>query len=81
MVRSLRTFPLLDGYRGAPRCDGEALADLLVRLGALAEAHPEVAEIECNPVIVHPGGAVAVDARARVRRSPPRLPEPALRPA
>jgi acyl-CoA synthetase (NDP forming) len=81
MVRSLRTFPLLDGYRGAPRCDSEALVDLLVRLGALAEAHPEVAEIECNPVMVHPGGAVAVDARARVQQSPPRLPEPALRPA
>lgn len=81
MIRSLRTFPLLDGYRGAPRCDVDALVELVVRLAALADAHPEIAELECNPVIAGPDGVLAVDARARVRPAPVRLPEPALRPA
>jgi acyl-CoA synthetase (NDP forming) len=81
MVRSLRIFPLLDGFRGAPRCDVDALEDVLLRLATLAEAHPEIVEIECNPLIVGPAGALAVDARARAQVPPPRLPEPALRPA
>jgi acyl-CoA synthetase (NDP forming) len=80
MLRSLRTFALLDGFRGAPRCDVASLEELLLRLSALAEAHPEVAEVECNPAIVGPEGTLAVDARVRVQ--PPRSarPEPALPP-
>jgi acetyl coenzyme A synthetase (ADP forming)-like protein len=78
MLRELRTFPLLDGYRGAPRCDTAAVEDVLLRLAALADAHPQVAEIECNPLIVSPTGAVAVDARVRVNEPAPRPPEPSL---
>ena len=75
MVRSLTTFPLLDGYRGAPRADVAALEDLLLRVGALVEAHPEIAEMDCNPVMVlpervpwwsTPGSA----SRRRARRCP-----------
>jgi acetate---CoA ligase (ADP-forming) len=66
MVRSLRTFPQLDGYRGAPRADVGALEDVLLRVSALVEAHPEVAEMDLNPLIVKPDGAVAVDARIRL---------------
>ncbi|HET8822708.1 MAG TPA: GNAT family N-acetyltransferase [Thermoleophilaceae bacterium] len=74
MVRSLATFRLLDGYRGAPPADVAALEDILLRLGAAAAAHPEVAELDCNPVVVGPHGATVVDARIRVdapRREPP----------
>jgi acetate---CoA ligase (ADP-forming) len=74
MIRSLRTFPLLDGYRGAPRADVAALEDVLIRISALAAAHPEIAELDCNPVIVSADGAVAVDARVRIE--PPRPPRP-----
>jgi len=81
MVRELRCFPLLDGFRGAPRCDIAAVEGLLQRLAALADVHPEIAEIECNPLVVTPSGAVAVDARVRVAPAPERLPEPALRQA
>ena len=49
MVRSLRTFPLLDGYRGAPRCDLAAIEDVLLRVSAMVEAHPEIVELDCNP--------------------------------
>lgn len=66
MVRSLKTFPLLDGYRGAPKADVAALEDTLLRVSALVEAHPQVAEMDLNPLIVHEQGAVAVDARIRL---------------
>jgi acyl-CoA synthetase (NDP forming) len=78
MVRSLSTFPLLDGYRGAPRADVAALERVLLRLGALADAHPEVVELDCNPVIVAERGATVVDARVRVAPPPVRTPWPAL---
>jgi acetyl coenzyme A synthetase (ADP forming)-like protein len=74
MVRSLKTFPLLDGYRGAPRADVGALEDVLLRVSALVEAHSEIAEMDLNPLIVHPQGAVVVDARIRLEASPPRPP-------
>jgi acyl-CoA synthetase (NDP forming) len=72
MVRSLKTFPRLDGYRGAPRADVPALEDVLLRVSALVEAHPEVAEMDLNPLIVHAAGAVVVDARIRLEPGAPR---------
>jgi acyl-CoA synthetase (NDP forming) len=68
MVRSLATYPLLDGYRGAPPLDVAALEEVLLRVSALVEAHPEIAEMDLNPVIVLSRGAVIVDARIRVER-------------
>jgi hypothetical protein len=53
----------------------DALVDAVVRVGALVEDLPQVAELDLNPVIVHPGGATVVDARIRV--APPR-PSPLL---
>jgi acyl-CoA synthetase (NDP forming)/GNAT superfamily N-acetyltransferase len=78
MVHELRTFPLLDGYRGAPRADVAALEDVIVRIGALASLHPAVAELDLNPVIVTPTGAVAVDARIRLAPVPPQAPYPSV---
>ena len=74
MVRSLKTFPQLDGYRGAPRADVPALEDVLLRASALVEAHPEVAEMDLNPLIVHTAGAVVVDARIRLEPGASRPP-------
>jgi acyl-CoA synthetase (NDP forming) len=67
MVRELSTFPLLDGFRGATPKDVAALEDVLLRAAALVDRHPEVLEMDCNPVIVKRHGAVVVDARVRVR--------------
>ena len=67
MVTSLRTFPLLDGFRGAPKCDVAGLEELLLRVSAMVEHHPEILEMDCNPVIVLPEGAVIVDARIRIQ--------------
>jgi acetyl coenzyme A synthetase (ADP forming)-like protein len=69
MLRALKTFPLLDGYRGRPPADLASLRDLVMRVGALAATHPAVAELDLNPVIATPDGALVVDAR--VRLAPP----------
>jgi len=78
MLRSLRTFPLLDGYRGAPRADISRIEDVLLRVSALAATHPEIAELDCNPLTAGPDGALVLDARIRVVDPPPRRPFPAL---
>jgi acyl-CoA synthetase (NDP forming) len=78
MPRSLRTFPLLDGYRGAAKADVAALEDVLLRVSALVSAHPQIAELECNPVVVTPNGATIVDIRARVHPVPAAAPSPSV---
>ena len=74
LVRSLRASPLLFGYRGAAPADTDALEDLLERVARLAGHHDdrgaEIAELDLNPVIVGPSGAVVVDARIRVAATP-----------
>ena len=67
MVRSLASFPLLDGFRGATPSDVPALVDTILRVSALADAHPEIAEMDCNPVMVLPQGVRVVDCRIRVQ--------------
>jgi acyl-CoA synthetase (NDP forming) len=74
MVRELRTFPLLNGYRGAAVADVPGFEDILLRLSALANDLPDVAEVDCNPVIVSQTGTVIVDARVRVARAVPLRP-------
>jgi acyl-CoA synthetase (NDP forming)/GNAT superfamily N-acetyltransferase len=66
MWRSLRSAPLLTGYRGKPPIDTGALEDLMLRLGRLAEDLPEIAELDLNPVLAGPDGLVAVDAKLRL---------------
>jgi acyl-CoA synthetase (NDP forming) len=63
MIRDLRSFPILQGARGAAPVDLMALEDILLKLSSLAEHRPEIHEIDLNPVLVYPTGAVAVDAR------------------
>ena len=75
LVRELRTSPLLFGYRNTPQVDVDALEDLLIRVGQLADHLPEVAELDCNPVIVSPSGVIVVDAKLRLAFHPPDLPE------
>ena len=74
MLRDLRTYPLLTGFRGAAPRDTHALEDVLLRVSALAEDLPDIAELDCNPVIVHERGATLVDARVRVEQTVPALP-------
>ena len=66
MVRSLAMYPLLEGYHNAPPSDIAALEDTLLRVSAMVEDHPEIVEMDCNPVTVLAHGAVVVDARVRI---------------
>lgn len=57
MIRELKCFPLLDGFRGSANADLHALASVIAKISEFAVAHRQsVSEIECNPVIVHPLG-------------------------
>ena len=78
LLRSLKTYPLLEGYRGAPRADIESVEDVLLRIARMVEVHAEIAELDLNPVIATPEGARIVDARIRVEPPQPRAPWPAL---
>ncbi|HET7482094.1 MAG TPA: acetate--CoA ligase family protein, partial [Actinomycetota bacterium] len=81
MVTSLRTYPLLEGYRGSPRLDIAALEDLLMRVGLMVEDLPHLAELDLNPVIVLPDGegCVVVDSRVRIATPAPETPRGARR--
>ena len=63
-LRALKSGTLLDGWRGSPALDVDAVADIVVALGRLLAAAPSVREIDLNPVVVYPAGrgAVALDA-------------------
>ena len=68
MVNETRAAALLRGFRGAKPADEAAFIDVLVRTSALVVACPEIVELDFNPVIVTPSGAIVVDARIRVSR-------------
>jgi acyl-CoA synthetase (NDP forming) len=63
MLAELRGAALLDGFRGQPPIDREALVEVIERVSALALAEPRLLELDLNPVIVGPQAAVAVDGR------------------
>jgi acyl-CoA synthetase (NDP forming) len=68
MVRTLKTFQTLTGYRGGPKYDVNALVETILRLAQMVEDFPEVAELDLNPLMVLRSGkgAVVVDSRIRV---------------
>jgi len=63
MVREIQGYPLLQGYRGQEPADVQALEELLVKLSQFIEQHPEIEELDLNPVFAYPKGALTVDAR------------------
>ena len=63
MVREIRGLPVLQGARGAPPADLGALERLILQVSRFMAGHPDVAELDLNPVFAYAEGAVAVDAR------------------
>ncbi len=76
MLRSLRHAPLLNGWRGAEPVDLEATAAALAAIARAGAEHPEYSEVEVNPVLAHPGGAIALDAHAVLTAADPPLDDP-----
>jgi acetyl coenzyme A synthetase (ADP forming)-like protein len=71
MLDEVRGSARLRGFRGSPRLDEMALRAIVLRVGALLDACPAIAELDLNPVMVRRNGAIAVDARVRVTVSDP----------
>lgn len=63
MIREIKSFPLLDGYRGAEPADIGALEDILLKISAFVAKTPEIKEMDINPIFARRDGAIAVDAR------------------
>ncbi len=66
LVEALRAWPLLGGYRGRPKVNMDKLLEVLMRFSYLVAEHPEVTELDINPLLVTPQEAVALDARVVV---------------
>jgi len=63
MIREIKSYPLLEGYRGQEPADITALEETLLRLSDFIERYPEIKELDLNPIFAYKDGLVAVDAR------------------
>ena len=63
MIREIKGFPMLDGFRGSEPADLGALENLIVGVSEFIERNPQVKELDLNPVFAYKDGVVAVDAR------------------
>ncbi|MFE9097083.1 GNAT family N-acetyltransferase [Streptomyces sp. NPDC007264] len=72
LVRSIRTAPLLFGWRGSDPVDTPALEELMLRVSRLVDDHPEVVAVTLEPVVVAPHGLSVLDATVRLGPPPAR---------
>jgi acetyl-CoA synthetase (ADP-forming) len=63
MIGEVKAYPLLKGYRGMPQADIEAIVQILLKTSRLVSEHPEIKELDLNPIMVYEKGAKTVDAR------------------
>lgn len=72
MIRQIKGYKLLEGFRGKPKSDIGALEQAMVRLSDMAAAHPEIKELDINPLLAHPEGEGATVADCRIILEPNR---------
>ena len=72
MLSEIRAHALLDGVRGQPEADKEAIVAILLRIGQLVQDFPQILELDINPLIVYPRsqGAIAIDMRLVLSNEP-----------
>lgn len=72
MLSEIKANALLDGVRGQPAVDKEAIVNTLLRIGQLVQDFPEIVELDINPLVVFPGqgGAIAIDMRLVLSKEP-----------
>ncbi len=63
MIREIKGFPILDGYRGKPKADINAIVDTLMKISDLVIKYEEINELDLNPVFIYEKGLICVDAR------------------
>ena len=66
MIRSIKTYSILKGIRGSWPCDIDAIRDCILRLSQMVTEHPQIAELDINPLIVYPKGKGCVVADSRI---------------
>ncbi len=69
MIREIKGYPLLEGYRGQEPVDVANLEDMILKVSSFVEKNPAVKELDLNPVFAYSDGAVAVDARVILEES------------
>jgi acetyltransferase len=73
LMRQTRVWHLFQGYRDCPAANLDAIAEALVRLSSLVAHHPEIREVDVNPLLADADGVMALDARIRVDATTPRV--------
>lgn len=68
MIEQIKARKIFEGARGEPAVDKEALVELLMKVSAIVDAHPEIAELDLNPIIAYDDGYAVVDARIIVKQ-------------
>jgi acyl-CoA synthetase (NDP forming) len=63
MIQEVRGYPLIAGVRGQPACDEQALVDLVLAVSQVVTDHPEIKELDLNPVRLYGQGLLVLDAR------------------
>jgi len=63
MIKEIKGFPILDGYRGKPKADINAIVDVLMKISDLVIKYEEINELDLNPVFIYEKGLICVDAR------------------
>ncbi|MHA1339776.1 MAG: acetate--CoA ligase family protein [Promethearchaeota archaeon] len=68
MIHEIKGFKLLDGYRGAPKADLNALKQLLINVSKISMENPEIDQMDLNPVFIYENGVKIVDARIILKK-------------
>ncbi|BBB27570.1 acetate--CoA ligase family protein [Amphritea japonica] len=69
MIDQIKARPILEGVRGEAAVDKEALVELLLKISAIVSIHPEISELDLNPVIAYDDGYAVVDARIIIEQT------------
>jgi len=70
MIREIKGYKLLEGFRGREPVDIAALEEMLLKVSQFVDSNPDIKEIDLNPILAYKDGAVAVDARVILERNP-----------
>ena len=63
MIREIKGYPILKGYRGSPPADIDAIVDIIMKVSKMVAEIPEIEQLDLNPILVYERGAKVIDAR------------------